>query len=342
MSYVTIENLSVCYGDTPALTDINLSIAEGELITLVGPSGCGKSSLLRVLAGLLQPQQGRIVLADVDISALAPEKRQIGWVPQHYALFEHLNVFDNIAFGLRTRGLKMKACQQQVEKMLELCHISDLAKRPVRQLSGGQRQRVAVARALAIEPRVLLLDEPLAALDPQLRHDLRHSLKQLIQNSGVTTLFVTHDQSEALSLADRVVLLHQGKVAQFASPQSLWHQPASDFVAQFFGSATIIQSKRIQNAKGDGGVLELLSELTIPYAGEDEPRIVLRDDDLCSSDTGLAVRVQSAEYLGNAYTYRAETAQGQPLTFTSRQFFADGTAVHVQLCADYRPTIIQP
>lgn len=336
MSYLTIDNLHLFYGDTPALRDINLSIAEGELITLVGPSGCGKSSLLRVLAGLLQPQQGTIVLAGEDISALAPEKRHIGWVPQNYALFEHLHVFDNIAFGLRTRGMKAKACQQQVEKMLELCHISELAKRPVRQLSGGQRQRVAVARALAIEPRVLLLDEPLAALDPQLRHDLRQNLKELIQESGVTTLFVTHDQSEALSLADRVVLLHQGEVAQFASPQALWHQPASDFVAQFFGSATIIQSKRRED-----GRLELLPELTIPYVGEDEPRIVLRDDDLCSSPQGVAVRVQRAEYLGNAYKYRAETAQGQPLTFSSRQFFADGDAVHVQLSSDYQPTIIR-
>jgi len=238
----------IAYAYTPGrlvVEDISLQVPAGEIVVLVGPSGCGKSTLLRLVAGLLIPAEGRLLIDGADTSSLGPEKRLVGWVPQSYALFEHLNVRDNVAFGLRMRRIPKPVIRRRVAEMLELCRIAELADRPVTQLSGGQRQRVAIARALAVSPRVLLLDEPLAALDPQLRAAIRADLQALLRASGVTTLFVTHDQEEALAIADRVAVLQAGKLEQFGTPQELWQAPASAFVAQFFGGAAVFPAQRL-------------------------------------------------------------------------------------------------
>ncbi len=243
---LTFEHISFAYvADHPVVQDICLSVQPGEIVVLVGPSGCGKSTLLRLTAGLLFPTAGRLLMDGEDTSALPPNRRQVGWVPQSYALFEHLNVHDNIAFGLRMRQVPRSEIKRRVRDMLELCRITELATRHVSQLSGGQRQRVAIARALAASPRVLLLDEPLAALDPQLRTAIRADLQTLLRASGVTTLFVTHDQAEALAVADRVAVLRAGRIEQFGVPQALWRSPANAFVAEFFGGAAVLPATRV-------------------------------------------------------------------------------------------------
>lgn len=243
---LTFEHISFAYGVAPPVVhDICLSVLPGEIVVLVGPSGCGKSTLLRLTAGLLFPTSGRLLMDGVDTGTLPPDRRQVGWVPQSYALFDHLNVRDNIAFGLRMRRVSKQEITRRVREMLELCRITELAERHVSQLSGGQRQRVAIARALAVSPRVLLLDEPLAALDPQLRTAIRADLQALLRASGVTTLFVTHDQAEALAVADRVAVLRAGRVEQFGTPRALWRSPANAFVAEFFGGATVLPAQRV-------------------------------------------------------------------------------------------------
>ncbi len=245
---LAFEHISFAYDAThPVVHDICLSVQPGEIVVLVGPSGCGKSTLLRLTAGLLFPTAGRLLMDGADTSALPPDRRQVGWVPQSYALFDHLNVQDNIAFGLRMRRAPKQEIARRVRDMLELCRIAELAERRVSQLSGGQRQRVAIARALAVSPRVLLLDEPLAALDPQLRTAIRADLQALLRTSGVTTLFVTHDQAEAMAIADRVAVLRAGRVEQFGTPQTLWRSPANAFVAEFFGGATVLSAQRLND-----------------------------------------------------------------------------------------------
>lgn len=333
--FLTLEQIFLSYGDTQALKGVSLTIDRGELVTLVGPSGCGKSTLLRIVTGLLSPQSGRVVLEGYDISRVPPEKRQVGWVPQNYALFEHLNVFDNVAFGLRHHRLGQQLLHQSVMQMLELCQIDALAQRRIAALSGGQKQRVAVARALAIRPKVLLLDEPLAALDPQLRSELRAGLKLLIRESGVTTLFVTHDQTEALSLADRVAVLSEGKLEQFNTPETLWSRPASTFVARFFGSATVLGSRRLDSER-----IELLPGLWIYRPGEDEPEVALRRHDLVCAASGAPVTVSHCDYLGGNYTITARHDSGIELHFISSRPLLAGKQVCVDLTPDYTPTFI--
>ena len=309
-----VDRVSYRYGDTLALDSVSLDIEAGELVTVVGPSGCGKSTLLRLVAGLLQPSEGGLSVGGKDVSGVAPEKRGVGWVPQSYGLFEHLNVAQNVAFGPRMQGVARDERDKTVGRLLELCHISDLANRPVSALSGGQRQRVAVARALAASPKLLLLDEPLAALDPQLRLELRTSLEQLLRESGVTTLFVTHDQEEALALADRVAVLSRGKLEQFATPETLWQQPASEFVAKFVGHAVVVQTRR-----ADSGHLELLPGLCVERPGEDAPAVALRASDLALANEGAALTVSAVEYAGGGYLVTGESDTGLKLRCHSEQ-----------------------
>ncbi|MDT7945582.1 MAG: ABC transporter ATP-binding protein [Cyanobacteriota bacterium PSP.bin.10] len=303
----------IAYAYTPGrwvVQDICLEVQPGEIVVLVGPSGCGKSTLLRLVAGLLIPTQGRLLLDGINTSTLAPEKRLVGWVPQSYALFEHLNVRDNVAFGLRMRRVAKEAMSRRISEMLELCRIAELADRPVTQLSGGQRQRVAIARALAVSPRVLLLDEPLAALDPQLRAAIRADLQVLLRASGVTTLFVTHDQEEALAIADRVAVLQAGQVEQFGTPQQIWQSPANSFVAQFFGGATVLTARRI----GPGRVrLAPGLEADVPLHCDDQVvQVAVRSGDLellpevsPSTEAGQFIPM-TVEFAGDAFRITGE------------------------------------
>jgi sulfate transport system ATP-binding protein len=240
-SGLLVEGLSKRFGRFPALKDVSLRVEPGEFVALLGPSGSGKTTLLRVIAGLEQPDHGRVLLDGEDFLAFTPRERRVGMVFQHYALFRHMTVAKNIAFGLRVRpsGERPPRAEiaQRVEQLLSLVQLDGLGKRYPAQLSGGQQQRVALARALAIEPRVLLLDEPFGALDAKVRKDLRHWLRRVHNETGVTTIFVTHDQEEAMDLADRVAVLREGVIEQIGTPEALEKRPASSFVFDFLGEA---------------------------------------------------------------------------------------------------------
>jgi sulfate transport system ATP-binding protein len=234
---IEVRNIRKSFGAFHALDDVSLEFPGGELVALLGPSGCGKTTLLRIIAGLEQADAGQVLLAGEDASDTHVRERQVGFVFQHYALFRHMTVFENVAFGLRVKPRKLRPTeaeiQRKVHELLGLVQLDFLADRYPAQLSGGQRQRIALARALAVEPRVLLLDEPFGALDAKVRKELRQWLRRLHDELHITSIFVTHDQEEALEVADRVVLMNHGKVEQIGTPQQVIEQPATDFVADF-------------------------------------------------------------------------------------------------------------
>ena len=236
---IELADIAYRYTDAVALDGIDLSIESGELLALLGPSGCGKTTLLRVIAGLEFPDRGRVRFEGRDVTALDARKRHVGFVFQHYALFNHLSVFENVAFGLRVRHWwkrpRRAELKRRVGELLELVQLGDLAMRHPAQLSGGQRQRVALARALAVEPEILLLDEPFGALDARVRGDLRRWLRGLHDRIHVTSVFVTHDQEEAFELADRIAVMSRGRIEQIADAQTLYTKPASPFVCRFLG-----------------------------------------------------------------------------------------------------------
>ena len=245
---MAIDVLSVnkSFGATPVLRDINLEIPDGSLTALLGPSGGGKSTLLRIIAGLEKPDTGQVIISGRDATALSPQRRNVGFVFQHYAPFNHLTVFRNVAFGLEIRHRPKAEIRKRVTELLELVHLEPFAERYPAQLSGGQRQRMALARALAVEPEVLLLDEPFGALDAQVRKELRQWLRRLHDEVHVTTVFVTHDQEEALDVADRIAVLAGGIVEQVGAPADLYDRPANAFVMGFLGDTTLLDGHLVR------------------------------------------------------------------------------------------------
>ncbi|MDB9460682.1 MAG: sulfate/molybdate ABC transporter ATP-binding protein [Dolichospermum sp.] len=239
---IVVENVSKQFGSFQAVAQVNLEIQSGSLVALLGPSGSGKSTLLRLISGLEMPDTGKIILTGKDATYQSVQERNIGFVFQHYALFKHLTVRKNIAFGLEIRKAPQKKIQGKVEQLLELVQLSGLGDRYPSQLSGGQRQRVALARALAVEPNVLLLDEPFGALDAKVRKDLRAWLRRLHDEVHVTTVFVTHDQEEAMEVADEIVVMNKGKVEQVGTPAQIYDHPASAFVMSFIGPVNVLPS----------------------------------------------------------------------------------------------------
>ena len=244
---IQIRNVSKNFGDFSALGDVSLDIESGELVALLGPSGCGKTTLLRIIAGLETPDRGSILFSGEDTTDVHVRERQVGFVFQHYALFRHMTVFENVAFGLKIKPRSQRPSdaiiKQKVHDLLGLVQLDWLADRFPSQLSGGQRQRIALARALAVEPKVLLLDEPFGALDAKVRKELRRWLRRLHDDLNVTSIFVTHDQEEALEVADRVVLMNKGKIEQIGSPQEVWDHPASPFVYGFLGDVNLFHGR---------------------------------------------------------------------------------------------------
>jgi sulfate transport system ATP-binding protein len=243
---IDVRGVSKSFGATPVLHDISVAIASGSLTALLGPSGGGKSTLLRVIAGLETPDRGSIEIAGVDATRLTPQRRNVGFVFQHYAAFKHMTVRGNVGFGLEVRKRPKAEIRRRVDELLELVHIEQLADRYPAQLSGGQRQRMALARALAVEPEVLLLDEPFGALDAQVRRELRTWLRRLHDEVHVTTVFVTHDQEEAMDVADRIVVLAGGRVEQAGSPHEIYDNPSNAFVMGFLGSVTRVGGRLVR------------------------------------------------------------------------------------------------
>ena len=266
---LVLDGITHRYGGAVAVEDINLDIRAGELIALLGPSGCGKTTLLRIIAGFVAQSQGRVIVGDDVIDGLPPNRRSVGIVFQNYALFPHMTVAENVAYGPAAHGADAATQRIEAKRMLELVQLSHLADRHPRQLSGGQQQRVALARALAVKPSILLLDEPFGALDKNLRLDMQIEVKRIQRLSGITTLLVTHDQEEALSMADRVAVLSQGRLEQFAGPTEIYDTPGSLFVNTFVGTANVLPGTMVEAGRAGvrvkldaGGVIEARPPLT--------------------------------------------------------------------------------
>ena len=276
---IEFQNIVKSFNDSLVLKGINLSIHENEFVTLLGPSGCGKTTLLRILGGFIQQNEGHVYFDDIEISNVPPYKREINTVFQRYALFPHMNVFDNVTFGLRIKNQDKNTIEQKVKKMLKLVNLEGYEDRPVTLLSGGQQQRVAIARALVNEPMVLLLDEPLGALDLKLRKEMQIELKKIQQEVGITFIYVTHDQEEALTMSDTIVVMNAGEIQQIGTPTDIYNEPENRFVADFIGESNILEGVMLEDykVKFDDQVFEC-----IDYGFEDnlDVDIVLRPEDI--------------------------------------------------------------
>ena len=264
---ITINSVSKRFGDFTALDDVSLEVPTGSLVALLGPSGSGKSTLLRIIAGLERPDSGTIHIAEEDVTASSPQDREIGFVFQHYAAFKHMTVFDNVAFGLRIRHRPKAEVSARVDDLLELVQLQGMAKRYPAQLSGGQRQRMGLARALAVDPKVLLLDEPFGALDARVRKELRVWLRRLHDETHTTTVIVTHDQEEAMEVAETVAVMNHGRIEQVAGPVELYERPANEFVMEFVG---------VVNRLGDAFVRPHDLEVTLEPNGSTKEAMIVR------------------------------------------------------------------
>jgi ABC-type Fe3+/spermidine/putrescine transport system ATPase subunit len=332
--YLAIESLSVSYGAAPVLRDVSLDVARGELVALLGSSGCGKTTLLRSIAGFVTPNTGAIKVEGRDILGLPPEKRDTAMMFQSYALWPHMTVADNIAYGLRMRSWKKDAIARRVDEMLSLLQLGGFGPRPVTQLSGGQRQRVALGRALAVDPRLLLLDEPMSNLDYKVRIELRHELRALQQRIGITAVYVTHDREEALTLADRIAVMDSGRIVQYASPEDIFHRPTSAFVAGFMGADNAIELTRLADgalAAGTGAPGEPLTA----HFRSDAARVLLADGAPrpVAGELVLAGKVIQTLYVGQVYRYRVRTA-GADVWGHAPERIAEGAAVAVSVPRD--------
>ena len=310
---IRLNDIVVKFGDFTALHNINVHVKEGEFFTFLGPSGCGKTTTLRTLTGFIEPVEGSVLANGKDITHVPIEERNIGIVFQSYALFPHLSVYDNVAFGLRTRKMDKDLIDKKVREILEVCGLTELADRFPKQMSGGQRQRVALARALVIEPKLLLLDEPLSNLDAKLRLSMRVEIKRLQKRLGITTLFVTHDQEECFSISDKVAVMNGGVIEQFDTPENIYKRPATEFVARFIGFENFLELAKKQDGvytAPDGS--EFLTSMDLDcekFAG------TIRPDDICLADDVQTENVLSGKigvrtFLGKSYQYEVETSAG--------------------------------
>ncbi len=283
---LSLRGLRKSFDTLEAVAGLDLDVQKGEFLTLLGPSGCGKTTTLRIIAGLETPTAGRVLLDGKDVTCLAPERRAVNTVFQNYALFPHMSVAGNVGYGLRMRGEKKESISRRVEEMLELVQLPGYGRRMPSQLSGGQRQRVAIARALILSPRILLLDEPLGALDLQLRRQMQAELKRIQQALGITFIYITHDQEEALAMSDRVALMRHGRIVQMDTPRALYEQPKTAFAASFIGETNLIRSRA--EAAREGEVLLSVAGFTLPCPSEDW---VVPGEDLLLSLRAERVRV---------------------------------------------------
>jgi spermidine/putrescine ABC transporter ATP-binding subunit len=311
---VTLQDLSKLYGNQPAVRDLCLSVEDGEFLVLLGPSGCGKTTALRMIAGLVDPTHGAIRIGERDVTRLPARKRNVGMVFQDYALFPHMTVKENIAFGLRQRRLEKSKIEDRVAVLLQLVRLSEFETRYPEQLSGGQQQRVALARALAYSPAVLLMDEPFGALDLKLRQAMQVEIRRVQRQLGITTIFVTHDQEEAMSLADRIVIMAEGRVQQEGTPEDIYRRPVSTFVANFIGKLNflrgVVQSVsdvRCAVSLSDGTIVEVT--MARPCEVGRSVQIALRPEHLeiapasVATPATLRATIEQRRYLGNVVHY---------------------------------------
>ncbi|MDK2966753.1 ABC transporter ATP-binding protein [Lacrimispora sp.] len=335
MAYMTLKDIDVRYDKKKqVLKGLNLEVKEGELVSLLGPSGCGKTTTLRVVAGFIEPECGVFSIDGEDLTKVPVHKRNFGIVFQSYALFPHLNVYDNVAFGLKMRKLDKEQIDRKVRNILEVCGLAEFDHRFPQQMSGGQRQRVALARALVIEPKLLLLDEPLSNLDAKLRINMRMEIKRIQKKLGITTLFVTHDQEECFSISDKVAVMNQGVIEQFDTPENIYQRPDTEFVARFIGFENFLTLNKEGNvyktqagavftveAEKDGDLFAgTIRPEDIRIAGETEDHNVL---------TGtVGVRT----FLGKSYQYEVLTEEGKFLVSRpAEEVYEEGSTIRLYL-----------
>ena len=327
---IKIENLAKAFGEKVILDNVSLDIKRGEFVTLLGPSGCGKTTLLRMLAGFMQPDSGTITMEDKDILSMPPHKRPLNTVFQRYALFPHLNVYENIAFGLKLKKVNPKEIEKRVRKALKMVSMTDYEDRDVNSLSGGQQQRVAIARAIVNQPQVLLLDEPLAALDLKMRKDMQMELKQMHEALGITFIYVTHDQEEALTLSDTIVVMSEGKIQQIGTPIDIYNEPVNSFVADFIGESNILNGTMIKDKEVEfiGHKFECVDK---GFGENTAVDVVIRPEDIYivgnvenADFTGV---VKSCTFKGVHYEMFVETDKGFELMIQDYNAFEEGAKV---------------
>jgi spermidine/putrescine transport system ATP-binding protein len=318
---VELVKVSKRFRDTAALSDVSFEVGRGEFLTLLGPSGCGKTTLLRIVGGFTSPEAGRVLLGGRDVTRLPPFRRDVTTVFQQYALFPHMNVFDNVAFGLERRGVPAGEIKRRVAISLEMVRLNGLEPRVPSELSGGQQQRVALARALVVEPRVLLLDEPLAALDLKLRKQMRVELKSLQRRVGISFIFVTHDQEEALTMSDRVAVMNAGRIEQLARPEQIYERPQTEFVADFIGMSNIIDGTVVEVNEAESIIKVCNARIRIldTHARPGERvRLMIRPEKISlgsnGADGALIGTIESAVYLGDSTHWKVAIGPDQTIT----------------------------
>ncbi len=338
MDLINLENICVSYDKkTNILENLNLKIKEGELVSLLGPSGCGKTTTLRVVAGFIEPTSGKFMLGDEDYTNIPVHNRNFGLVFQSYALFPHLTVYENVAFGLKMKKVQKDEIDKKVNEMLEVVDMSHLAKRYPKELSGGQRQRVAIARALVIEPKLLLLDEPLSNLDAKLRLKMRVEIRKLQQKLGITTLFVTHDQEECFSISDKVAVLNKGVIEQFDTPENIYSNPSTEFVARFVGFENFIELTKQSNDTytSESG----LKFIVKTNKEKDKVKATIRPDNIKIVDKDLGNTIEGVveirTFLGKEYQYDVKTELGNLIVNSESDFiYEKGETIKLHLPSD--------
>ena len=319
---IELRDISKNFGDQQVLRGINLDIYENEFLTLLGPSGCGKTTILRIIAGFEEPSNGQVLFNGENIAKLPPYKREVNTVFQKYALFPFLNVRDNVAFGLKLKGLDDDIISQRVDRMLSMVGLKGYEKRDVTRLSGGQQQRVAIARALINEPKVLLLDEPLGALDAKLRKGMQIELKKIQKEVGITFVFVTHDQEEALSMSDTIVVINDGIIQQVGSPMDIYNEPEKRFVAEFIGESNIIEGNMIRDCLVKFNDIEWEC-VDKGFKPNEEIEVVLRPEDMDVVDVDqakLTGTIVSKVFMGVHYEYFVETSYRKYKVHTTESY----------------------
>lgn len=343
---IRIEHVSKIYQDPKtgkdfkAVNDANIVIEPGKFVTLLGPSGCGKTTTLRMIAGFESPDEGEIYLGDEAINELTPNKRDTAMVFQSYALFPHYNVFDNVAYGLKLRKMDKDEIHKKVMAILDLVELSGMEGRMTNQLSGGQQQRVALARALVVEPSVLLFDEPLSNLDAKLRVSMRTEIRKIQQRVGITAVYVTHDQSEAMALSDQIIIMNKGVIAQIGTPEEIYYHPENEFVADFIGEANFLHGE-IKSVNGDKGVAIVCDQAidvegVENFSAGEECSLVLRPESAVIADEGqLPCEVVISCFMGSYQNYQVKLANDKIVKITDfnpkhKKIYAEGDKAYIK------------